>query len=92
MGPIELVEGKDKLHELEVKGFIRPSTSPYGELVLLIGKMDRDKRESIDYRGLNNITINNWYLQLRIDDLFDQLSGVKVFSKLDLKCGYHHMR
>ena len=74
------------------KGFIRPSTSPWRTPVLFAKKKDRTLRLCIDYRQLNRVTINNRYPLPRIDDLFDQLRGVRVYSKIDLRTGYHQMR
>ena len=74
------------------KGFVRPSTSPWGASVLFVKKKDRSMRLCIDYRELNKVTIRNQYPLPRIDDLFDQLQGAKVFSKIDLRSGYHQLR
>ena len=73
------------------RGFIRPSTSPWGALVLFAKKRDKTIRLCIDYRQLNRATIKNRYL-LRIDDLFDQLRGALVYSKIDLHTSYHQLR
>ena len=74
------------------KGFIRPSTSPWGSPVLFAKKKDKTLRLFIDYRQLSRVTIKNWYLLPRIDDLFDQLRGVRVYSKIYLRTGYHQLR
>ena len=74
------------------KGFIRPSTSPWGTLVLFSKKKDKTLRLCIDYRQLNIVMIKNRYPLLRIDDLFDQLRGARVYSKIDLHTGYHQLR
>ena len=74
------------------KGFIRPSTSPWGAPVLFAKKKDKTLRLCIDYRQLNRVTIKNRYLLPRIDDLFDQLRGARVYSKIDLLTGYHQLR
>ena len=89
MAPIELQELKVKIQELLDKGFIRPSTSPSGAPVLFAKKKDKTLRLCIDYRQLNKVTIKNRYPLLRIDDLFDQLRGARVYSKIDLRSGYH---
>ena len=89
MTPTELQELKVQLHELLDRGFIRPSTSPWGALVLFANKKDKTLRLCIDYRQLNRVTIKNKYLLPRIDDLFDQLRRVRVYSKIDLCIGYH---
>ena len=67
------------------KGFVRPTTSPWGDPVLFVKKKDGSLRLCIDYRELNKVTIRNQYPLPRIDDLFDQLQGAKVFSKIDLR-------
>ena len=74
------------------KGFIRPSTSPWGAPVLFVKKKDKTLRLCIDYRQLNRIKIKNQYPLPRIDDLFDQLRGARVYSKIDLRTGYHQLR
>jgi hypothetical protein len=89
MPPAELEELKKKLQELLDKGFIRPSTSPWGCPALFVKKKDESLRLCIDYRPLNAVTIKNKYPLPRIDVLFDQLVGAKVFSKIDLRSGYH---
>jgi len=92
MAPTELNELKTQLQELLDKGFIRPSNSPWGALVLFVRKKDGTHRLCIDYRQLNKITMKNKYPLPRIDDLFDQLKGVRVFSKIDMISGYYHMK
>ena len=74
------------------KGFIRPSTSPWGAPVLFVKKKDGTLRLCIDYRQLNKVTIKNKYPLPRIDDLFDQLQGAEYFSEIDLQSGYHQLR
>ena len=74
------------------KGFIRPSTSPRGAPVLFMKKKDMTLRLCIDYQQLNRVTIKNRYPLPRIDDLFDQLRGARVYSKIDLRTGYHQLR
>ncbi|XP_068328272.1 uncharacterized protein [Pyrus communis] len=74
------------------KGFIRPSTSPYGAPVLFVRKKDGTLRLCIDYRQLNRVTIKNRYPLPRIDDLFDQLQGACVFSKIDLRSGHYQLK
>ncbi|KAL4016708.1 hypothetical protein IC575_024365 [Cucumis melo] len=90
--PAELKELKVQLQELLDKGFIRPSVSPWGALVLFVKKKDGSMRLCIDYRELNKVTVKNRYPLPRIDDLFDQLQGATVFSKIDLRSGYHQLR
>src|ERR1044071_3829621 len=80
------------LQELTDKGFIRPSSSPWGAPVLFVKKKDGSFRMCIDYRELNKLTIKNRYPLPRIDDLFDQLQGSTCFSKIDLRSGYHQLR
>ena len=92
MAPVELQELKVQLQELLDKGFIRPSTSPWGASVLFAKKKDKTLRLCIDYRQLNRVTIKNRYPLPRIDDLFDQLRGARVYSKIDLRTGYHQLR
>ena len=92
MAPIELAEVKKQIEELLNKGFIRPSTSPWGAPVLLVKKKDGTQRLCIDYRELNKVTIKNKYPLPRIDDLFDQLCGATIFSRLDLRSGYHQLK
>ena len=92
MAPIELQELKVQLQELLNSGFIRPSTSPWGITVLFSRKKDKTLRLCIDYRQLNRVTIKNRYPLPGIDDLFDQLRGVQVYSKIDLGTGYHQLR
>ena len=75
MAPVELHELKVQIQELLGKGFIRPSTSPWGASILFAKKKDKTLRLCIDYRQLNRVTINNRYPLSRIDDLFDQLRG-----------------
>ena len=89
MVPVELQELKVQLQELLDKGFIRLSTSPWGAPVLFAKKKDRALRLCINYRQLNRVTIKNQYPLPRIDDLFDQLRGARVYSKVDLCTGYH---
>ncbi|GJZ10903.1 putative reverse transcriptase domain-containing protein [Tanacetum coccineum] len=81
-----------QLQELSDKGFIRPSSSPWGAPVLFVKKKDGSFRMCIDYHELNKLTVKNRYPLLRIDDLFDQLQGSRVYSKIDLRSGYHQLR
>ncbi|KAL0539519.1 hypothetical protein IC582_023734 [Cucumis melo] len=92
MAPAELKELKVQLQKLLDKGFIRPSVSPWGAPVLFVKKKDGSMRLCIDYRELNKVTVKNRYPLPRIDDLFDQLQGATVFSKIDLRSGYHQLR
>jgi len=92
MLPSELAELKKQLEELLEKQFIRPSVSPWGAPVLLVKKKDGSFRLCVDYSQLNKFTIKNKYPLPRIDDLMDQLRGVSVFSKIDLRSGYHQIR
>ena len=92
MAPAELKELKVQMEEMVNKGFVRPSTSPWGAPILFVKKKDGSMRLCIDYRELNKVTIRNQYPLPRIDDLFDQLQGAKVFSKIDLRSGYHQLR
>ncbi|PNY16525.1 retrotransposon-related protein [Trifolium pratense] len=92
MSPTELAELKTQLEDLLSKQFIRPSVSPWGAPVLLVKKKDGSSRLCVDYRQLNKVTIKNKYPLPRIDDLMDQLCGAVVFSKIDLRTGYHQIR
>ncbi|WVZ58433.1 hypothetical protein U9M48_008709 [Paspalum notatum var. saurae] len=83
---------KENIDELLGKGFIRPSSSPWAFLVLFVDKKDGTPKMCVDYRALNDVTIKNKYPLPRIDDLFDQLQGACVFSKIDLRFGYHQMK
>ena len=74
------------------KKMIRPSVSPWGALVLFVRKKDGTLRLCIDYKMLNKVTIKNRYPLSRIDDLFDQMKGATIFSKIDLRSGYHQLR
>jgi hypothetical protein len=88
----ELEELKKQLKELLDKGYISPSSSPWGAPVIFVEKKDGTQRMCVDYRALNEVTIKNKYPLPRIKDLFDQLMGAKVFSKIDLRSGYHQLR
>ena len=92
MPPKELAELKTQLQELMDKGFIRPSSSPWGCPAIFVKKKDHTLRLCVDYRPLNEVTIKNKYPLPRIDLLFDQLTGAKVFSKIDLRSGYHQIK
>nr|GEX40818.1 putative reverse transcriptase domain-containing protein [Tanacetum cinerariifolium] len=92
LAPSEMQELSNQLKELQEKGFIRPSHSPWGAHVLFVKKKDGALRMCIDYRELNKLTIKNRYPLPRIDDLFDQLQGACCFSKIDLRSGYHQSR
>ncbi|GKA20883.1 putative reverse transcriptase domain-containing protein [Tanacetum coccineum] len=92
LAPSEIEEFSGQLKELQDKGFIRPSSSPWGAPVLFVKKKDGYFRMCIDYRELNKLTIKNRYPLPRIDDLFDQLEGSQYFSKIDLRSGYHQLR
>ncbi|GJX54890.1 putative reverse transcriptase domain-containing protein [Tanacetum coccineum] len=88
----ELQKLSTQLQELSDKGFIRQSSSPWGAPVLFVKKKDGSFRMCIDYRELNKLTVKNRYPLPRIDDLFDQLQGSRVYSKIDLRSGYHQLR
>ena len=92
MAPVELQELRVQLQELLDKGLIRPSTLPWGAPVLFTKKKDKTLRLCIDYRQLNRVTVKNRYPLPRIDDLFDQLRGARIYSKIDLHTGYHQLR
>nr|GEY76611.1 hypothetical protein [Tanacetum cinerariifolium] len=89
--PFEMKELSVKLQELLEKGFILPSSSSWGALILFLKKKDGSFRMCIDYRELNKLTVKNRYPLSRIDDLFDQLQGSSVYSKIDLRLGYHQL-
>ena len=91
MALMELIELKLQLQELLEKGFIRSSVSPWGAPVLFVKKKDGTLRLCVDYRQLNKMKVKNKYPLPRIDDLFDQLKGASVFSKIDLRSGYHQL-
>ncbi|KAK9094589.1 hypothetical protein Scep_026058 [Stephania cephalantha] len=88
----EQEELKTQLEDLDKKWFIHPSTSPWGAPVMFVKKKDSSLRMCIDYRKLNQVTVRNRYTLPRFDDLFDQLVGARVFSKIDLRSGYHQLR
>ncbi|GJZ19441.1 putative reverse transcriptase domain-containing protein [Tanacetum coccineum] len=92
LAPSEMQELSNQLKELQEKGFIRPSHSPWGAPMLFVKKKDGALKICIDYRELNKLTIKNRYPLPRIDDLFDQLQGACCFSKIDLRSGYHQLR
>eukprot|EP00253_Pinus_taeda_P026214 PITA_26214 len=88
----ELTELKMQLQELLEKKYIRPSVSPWEAPVLFVRKKDGTLRMCIDYRQLNEVTVKNKYPLPRIDELFDQVKGATIFSKIDLRLGYHQIR
>ncbi|GJW59432.1 retrovirus-related pol polyprotein from transposon 17.6 [Tanacetum coccineum] len=92
LAPSEMKELSKKLQELFDKGFIRPSSSPWGAPVLFVKKKDGSFRMCNDYRELNKLTVKNRYPLPRIDNLFDQLQGSSIYSKIDLRSGYHQLR
>ncbi|GKB45279.1 putative reverse transcriptase domain-containing protein [Tanacetum coccineum] len=92
LAPSKMQELSNQLQELSDRGFIRPSTSPWGAPVLFVKKKDGSFRMCIDYWELNKLTVKNRYPLPRIDDLFDQLQGLSVYSKIDLRSGYHQLR
>jgi hypothetical protein len=92
MPPKELAELKTQLQDLLDKGYIGPSSSPWGCRALFVKKKDGSLRFCVDYRPLNAVTIKNKYPIRSIDVLFDQLAGVKVFSKIDLRSGYNQIK
>jgi hypothetical protein len=92
MATPELAELKEYIKELLEKGFICSSSSPWGAPVIFVPKKDGTQRLCVDYRALNEVTVKNRYPLPRIDDLFDQHHGVSVFSKIDLRSGYHQLK
>jgi hypothetical protein len=88
---LENEEIKRQIQELLHKGHIHPNSSPFGSPIMLVQKKDGTWRLCIDYRALNKITVRNQYPISRIDDLLDQLTGAKYFSKIDLNSGYHQV-
>ncbi|KAM0058195.1 putative nucleotidyltransferase, Ribonuclease H [Helianthus debilis subsp. tardiflorus] len=92
LAPTEMKELRTQLDDLLDKGFIQPSSSPWGAPILFVKKKDGSMRLCIDYRELNKVTIKNRYPLPRIDDLFDQLQGAAYFSKIDLRSGYHQLK
>jgi hypothetical protein len=92
MAANQLAELKEQLQELLEKGYICPSASPWGAPVIFVPKKDGTQRMCVDYCSLNEVTIKNKYPLPRIDDLFDQLKGACVFSKIDLRSGYHQLK
>ncbi|GKC53231.1 putative reverse transcriptase domain-containing protein [Tanacetum coccineum] len=92
LAPTEMQEMSNQLKELQEKGFIRPSSSPWGAPMLFVKKKDGSFRMCIDYREQNKLAIKNRYPLPRIDNLFDQLQGSRYFSKIDLRSGYHQLR
>nr|GEY53344.1 putative reverse transcriptase domain-containing protein [Tanacetum cinerariifolium] len=92
LAPSGMEDLSKQLKELSDKGSIRPSSSPWGAPVLFVKKKDGSFRMCIDYPELNKLTVNNCYPLPRIDDLFDQLQGSSVYSKIDLRSSYHRLR
>jgi hypothetical protein len=92
MATLELAELKEHIKKLLEKGFIHPSSSPWRAPVIFVPKKNATQRLCMDYRALNEVTIKNKYPLSRIDDLFDQLCGACVFSKIDLRSGYHQLK
>jgi hypothetical protein len=88
----ELAELKKQIAELQLKGFIRPSSSPWGALELFVEEKDGTQWTCVDYHSLNEVTIKNKYPLPQIKDLFDQMKGASVFSKIDLRSGYHQLK
>nr|GFC53460.1 putative reverse transcriptase domain-containing protein [Tanacetum cinerariifolium] len=92
LAPSEMKDLLEQLKELSDKGFIRHSSSPWGASVLFVKKMDGLFRMCINYHELNKLKVKNRYSLLRSDDLSDQLQGSSVYSKIDIRSGYHQLR
>jgi hypothetical protein len=92
MTTVELAELKEHIKELLEKGFIYPSSSSWGAPVIFVPKKDGTQRMCVDYHALNEVTVKNKYPLPRIDDLFEQLCGACVFSKIDLRSGFHQLK
>nr|GFC17164.1 putative reverse transcriptase domain-containing protein [Tanacetum cinerariifolium] len=92
LAPFRMKDLSEQLKELSGKGFIRTSSSPWGASVLFVKKKDGSFWMCIDYQELNKLTVKNRYPLPRIDDLFDQLQGSSIYSKIDLRSGYHQLR
>jgi hypothetical protein len=92
MATPQLAKLKEHIMELLEKGFIRPSSSHLGAPVIFVSKMDGTQRLCVDYLALNEVTVKNKYPLPRIDDLFDQLRGACVFSKIDIRSGHHQLK
>jgi hypothetical protein len=91
MATPELAQLKEQIKKLLEKGFVRPNSSPWGASVIFVPKKDGTQMLCVDYCALNEVTNKNKYPLPKIDDLFDQLSGACVFSKIDLRSGYHQL-
>jgi hypothetical protein len=92
MTTTELAELKEHIKELLDKGFIHPRPSTWVATMIFVPKKDGTQRLCVDYHALNKVTVKNKYLLPRIDDVFDQLHGACVFSKFDLRLGYHQLK
>src|SRR3954470_11602836 len=92
MNPSELAELKKQLDAMLEIGLIQPSASPWISPILFVDKKDGGNRLCTDYQKLNDVTIKNKYPLPKIEDMFDQLTGAKVFSKIDLRTGYHKLK
>jgi hypothetical protein len=92
MATLELAKLKEHINELLEKGFIRPGSSPWGAPLIFVLNKDGTQRLCIDYCALNEVIVKNKYPLPRIDDLFDQLRGACVFSKIDIRSGYHQLK
>jgi hypothetical protein len=92
MATQQLAELKEHIMELLEKGYIHPSSSPWGAPAIFVLKKDGTQRLCVDYHALNEVTIKNMYPLPRIDDLFNQFRGACIFSKIDLRSGYHQWK